>query len=151
MARVSCVCHSSKSHLPSGTALICPGGGGHVCCTRCAPHGRCPLHPMHKLSRIKLHGAPLCSDIYAPPISTVSYKDHRISLSALENELQNNPALFAPRGAHGPVIDLSSRLRCDQLSLAITSVFPECAIITFTQNIPLGVGSVFKIIFYQWI
>jgi len=145
MARVSCVCDPNKSHLPSGTALICPGGGGHVCCTRCAPHGHCPLHPMHKLTPIKLHSAPLCSGVHIPSTSTVSYKDHRISLSALENELQNNPGLFAPRGTHGPIIDLSSRLRCDQLSLAKTSIFPECAIVTFTQNIPIGAGSVFKI------
>ena len=55
MVCILCACDNpDKSHLPSGRALICLGGGGHILCSRCAPYGRCTIHPTLKLNEIRL-------------------------------------------------------------------------------------------------
>lgn len=143
-ARISCVCDPSKSHLPSGTALICPGDGGHACCTRCAPYGTCPLHPTLKLTPIKLltDSKPRHYEHHA---GTLLFRGHQCTVSAIECDVRCNPSLIAPRGAHGPIINAVSCARCDRLVLLKTSPFPECAIVTITQNIPNGPGSVFEL------
>lgn len=66
-------------------------------------------------------------------------------MSAIEHDVRSNPSLIAPRGAHGPIINAVSCARCDRLVLLKTSPFPECAIVTITQSIPNGPGSVFEL------
>ena len=146
MARILCACDPRKSHLPSGTALICPGDGGHACCTRCAPYGVCSIHPTLQLTSIELrtsHRIPGPRDYFTG--TSLMFRGHQCNLSAIEQEIRSNPFLIAPRGAQGLIIDVSSRIRCDRLVLLKTSSFPECVIVTITQNIPSGPGAVFEV------
>ena len=139
MARVWCACDFHKSHLSSGKALICFGGGGHICCTRCAPHGRCPFHPDFRLRTIELDAVRFDSSVKRRQSTEVLhiFRNGQLSLSAIENVLKEDPRLVAPRGAAGPVFDCTRGIRCDRLQLAKTSTYPECIAITFTQNIPI--------------